>query len=108
MEYYGGWPTFHDADYVAIHIDMDGPTISISLRLYDWDEAAQKASRPSITLKWSGVQGLDLVGIEELGQNAVGRMKIIEDRGGILTIIESTDNGTSARFRAHLRESDAF
>jgi hypothetical protein len=66
IDHYGTWPTFHDADYVNIQIDMDGPTVFINFRLYDWDEAADKAKRPNISLLWHGVEGLRLVGIEEL------------------------------------------
>ncbi len=76
FDYYGNWPTFHDADYVSITIDMHGPTISINFRLYDWNDLLQEASRPNITLVWHEIKNLNLSGIQELGQNAIGQMKI--------------------------------
>jgi hypothetical protein len=108
MEHYGYWPTFHDADYVAIHLEMDGPTVSISFRLYDWDDAVQRANRPSIILLWSNVQNLSLSGIEELGQNAVARMQIAQGQEGIITLIESTGSGTTMNFRAERVEVTHF
>jgi len=107
-QYYGDWPTFHDADYVTIHLEMNGPTISISFRLYDWDEAAQRANRPSIILLWSNVQDLNLAGIEELGQNAVAQMQIAQDQEGITTLIYPTGSGTDMSFRAERVEVTHF
>lgn len=57
MDYYGFWPSFHDADYVAIYLDMNGPAIQIDFRLYDWDDATKIANRPSIKLLWHSVEG---------------------------------------------------
>jgi len=108
VEYYGGWPTFHDADYIAIHIDMDGPTVSINFRLYDWDEAANKANRPSLVLLWREVQDLSLSGVQELGQNAIGQMQITQVGGGITTLIQATGDGTTAEFRAKCVEVTHF
>ncbi len=99
-EYYGCWPTFHDADYVAIHIDMNGPTVSIEFRLYDWDESADKANRPKIILLWHDLQDLNLSGIQELGQNAIGKMQITQVDGVITTLIQAGWDGTTAEFRA--------
>ena len=98
--YYGAWPAFHDADYVAIHIDMSGPTVSISFRLYNWDDVANRANRPHIALRWHAVEDLKLSGIQELGQNAVGQMQMIRVDGGITTLIQSTGSGTTMEFRA--------
>lgn len=100
VDHYGDWPTFHDADYVAIHIDMNGPTVSISFRLYDWDEAANRANRPSIVLLWRGVQEFSLLGVQVLGQNAIGQMQIAHTDDGITTLIQPTGDGTSVNFRA--------
>ena len=100
VEYYGYWPTFHDADYVAVHIDMDGPAVRINFRLYDRDDAAQRANRPSIILLWRNVQGLSLSRIEELGQNAIGQMQIAQDQESIVTLIEPSGSGTTMSFRA--------
>ncbi len=108
VEYYGIWPTFHDADYVAIHIDMNGPTVSINFRLYDWDEAADGANRPNIVLLWREVEELNLSGIQELGQNAIGRMEITQMDDGIMTLIQPTWDGTTAGFRAKSVEVTHF
>ena len=108
VEYYGAWPTFHDADYVTILIEMDGPNISIRFRLYDWDDAAQKANRPNISLCWHEVEDLSLKGIQELGQNAIGQMQITKDGDGINTLIQTTWDGTNASFRAKSVEVTHF
>ncbi len=108
VEHYGAWPTFHDADYVTVKIEMDGPTVSINFRLYDWDDVAQKANRPSISLCWHEVEGLSLVGIQELGQNAVMQMEITGDGNGIDTLIQTTWDGTNASFHAKYVEVTHF
>ncbi len=108
VDYYGSWPTFHDADYVAIHIDMNGPTVSINFRLYDWNEAANRANRPNIVLLWREVQALNLSGIQELGSNAVGQLLITQTDDGITTLIQSTGDGTTAEFRAESVEVTHF
>ena len=108
VDHYGEWPTFHDADYVAINIEMNGPTISINFRLYDWDEAADRANRPNIVLLWREVAGLNLSGIQELGQNAIGHMQIAQIDDGITTLIQSTGDGTTAGFRAKSVEVTHF
>ena len=108
VEYYGGWPAFHDADYIAIHIDMDGPTVRIDFRLYDWDESADKANRPKIILLWHDVQDLKLSGIQELGQNAIGQMHIGQADGDITTLIQGIGDGTTAEFRAKRVEVTHF
>ena len=100
ISYYDTWPTFHDADYVSIHVDMDGATVSINFRLYDWDEVADRANRPHIALCWRAVEDLELSGIQGLGQNAIGQMRLTQVDGGITTLIESTGDGTTMSFRA--------
>ncbi len=100
VSYYGSWPSFHDADYVAIRIDMNGPAIQIDLRLYDWDDATHIANRPSIKLLWYSVEDLTLMGIQEMGQNAIGEMQISSSEDGITTVIQSTGDGTDISFRA--------
>ncbi len=100
VSHYSFWPSFHDADYVAIHINMNGPTIQIDFRLYDWDNAAQIANRPSVKLLWHNVEELTLTGIEEMGQNAIGDMQISSSASGITTLIQSTGNGTNINFHA--------
>ena len=100
LGYYGTWPTFHDADYVAIHIDMSGPTVSINFRLYDWDDVADRANRPHIALRWHTVEGLKLSGIQELGQNAIGQMRLTQSDGEILTSIQTAGGGTMMEFSA--------
>jgi hypothetical protein len=100
MDYYGSWPSFHDADFVSIAIEMGGPTIRINFRFYDWDDLLKKANRPNITLLWHEVEDLTLAGIEELGQNAIGEMELTEEAGSISTLIQSTGAGTTMQFRA--------
>lgn len=108
VEYYGAWPMFHDADYVAIHIDMNGPTVSVDFRLYDWDDVADRANRPRIALRWYAVEDLKLSGLQELGQNAVGQMQITQIDGSITTLIQSTGEGTMMEFRAGCVEVTHF
>lgn len=108
VDYYSHWPTFHDADYVTIHIDMNGPAVSISFRLYDWNEAANKADRPSIVLLWREVEKLNLSGIQELGQNAIGHLEITRTNGGVTTLIQSAWNGTTVGFQAKSVEVTHF
>ena len=100
VSYYSFWPSFHDADYVGIHIDMNGPAIQIDFRLYDWDDATKIANRPNIKLFWHSVEDLTLMGIQEMGQNAIGDMQISISDSGITTLIQSTGNGTNISFHA--------
>ena len=79
---------------------MVGPTVLINFRLYDWDEAAQKAERPSLSPLWREVEELHLSGIEELGNNAIGEMQLNLEDDGMTAFIQSTGNGTTAQFRA--------
>ncbi len=108
IDYYGFWPSFHDADYVAIHMDMNGPAIQIDFRLYDWDDAAKIANRPSIKLLWHSVEELTLTGIQEMGQNAIGEMQISKSDSIITTVIQPTGDGTNISFRAESVEVILF
>ena len=108
IAHYGTWPSFHDADYVTIHVDMDGPTLLINFRLYDWDDTAQKAERPNVSLLWHGVEDLTPSGIEELGQNAIGGMQIEQVGDMVTTLIESTGAGTRVELRATSVEVTRF
>lgn len=100
VDYYGYWPSFHDADYVAIHIDMNGPSIQIDFRLYDWNDATKIANRPTIKLLWHSVEDLTLTGIQEMGQNAIGEMQISKSDSVITTLIQTTWDGTNISFHA--------
>lgn len=100
VSHYSFWPSFHDADYVAIHIDMNGPAIQIDFRLYDWDDTTKVANRPSIKLLWHNAEDLILTGIQEMGQNAIGEMQISRSDSGITTLIQTTWDGTNISFHA--------
>ena len=87
---------------------MDGPTVSIKFRLYDWDNAMGKANRPNIVLRWRGVEHINLSGIQELGQNAIGQVQITQANDGVATLIQPTGEGTTTVLRAERVEVTHF
>ncbi len=106
--HFGGWPTFHNADYLLIYLDMDGPTVSIDFRLYNTSKTTGIAYSPSISLVWHEVQEFNLSGVRALGQNSVKQMHFTKTDEGITTTIEPAGDGTTVTLRAKSVEVTNF
>jgi len=57
-EHYGDWPTFHDAQVVAISVDCRAAAVEATLDLCDAEYPSERSTM--ISLRWEGVTHLQL------------------------------------------------
>ena len=86
VDFYGYWPSFHDAQIATIHIEREGPTVTIcfttnDLVVKDGREEGDQLAR--VTVRWYEVEELTLRATDWSEQNWLWDMNLAAHEEGI-------------------------
>jgi hypothetical protein len=73
VEFYGEFPSFHDAEIVSVHLNRIGIS-QIVINLSSWDTTSRGKSGGVVTLSLEGIDDLELDGFSH--QNVINGMAL--------------------------------
>jgi hypothetical protein len=94
VDFYGYWPSFHDARVETISIEREGPTVTIGFTTNDLvvkDGKEQGDLLAKVTLRWYEVEELALRATEWSEENWVWDMNLTAHEKGIHTELLPND-----------------
>lgn len=94
-DFYGSWPSFHDATVESILIEWVGPTVPIRFETCDMacdgDMVREPDQRARVVLRWYEVEDLELWGSDPEERNGIDGLTFHLRDGGIRSDLLLTD-----------------